>query len=300
MNKHAVVYLGVGLLIGGVLGFSFHNPIPDTPTPPLAIEISESLVATNAISEETDHREQELLLQAIEELNLTTAELDQARAQLKAQEGNLRRYDWLMEQWTENGFGSMHRNFHWNNFRPSEGVASFFGWDEELVGEINNVAVTTAHSVKEWEGANAVYVETEEDKLVYELPAAPDSFKETYLQAMAELLPPEDYALLTSKFEAQFKSLSGEREISLYVGPAPTGGPFVTSDQLDQEWMTVEVKSKNESFPGYFPTSSSMMPYEEGRTIPREWNHIFNLEVDPDIPQPVILDGMEVMMFDSM
>jgi hypothetical protein len=300
MNKHAMVYLGVGLLIGGVLGFSFHNPTPDPPARSLTIEVQEPLVATNALSEETDHLEQELLLQAIEELNLTTAELDLARAQLKAQEGSLRRYDWLMEQWAKNGFGNTHSNFRWNNFRPSEGVAEFFDWDDELVGEINNVAVTTALSVKEWESANAVYVETEEDKLVYELPAAPDTFKDSYLQAMADLLPPDDYALLVSKFEAQFKSLSGEREISLYVGPSPTGSPFVTSDQFDQEWMIVEVKSKNESFPGYSPTSSSMMPYEEGRTIPREWNHIFNLEVEPDTSNLAISDGIEMMMFEDL
>jgi hypothetical protein len=300
MNKHAMVYLGVGLLIGGVLGFSFHNPTPDPPARSLTIEVQEPLVATNALSEETDHLEQELLLQAIEELNLTTAELDLARAQLKAQEGSLRRYDWLMEQWAKNGFGNTHSNFHWNKFRPSKGVAAFFGWDDELVGEIESVAATTTLSVKEWESANAVYVDTEEGKLVYELPAAPNTFKESYLQAMEALLPPEDYALLASKFEAQFESLSGEREISLYVGPTPAEGPFATSNQLDKEWMIVEVKSKKKSFPGYFPTSSSMIPYEEGRTIPKEWNHIFNLEVEPDTPNPATSDGMEMMMFEDL
>ncbi len=191
MKKTLFVSLLFIALLGGFgMGYAYRIATETNGFIAKPVMPPEPVVVTQPKIDEEESREKELLIQAIEELNLTTAELEEAQRQLNAQAESVRRFNWLMDKWSANEFGNLNRlNMGFSSFTPDKGLSEFFGWDEATVSAMNKIGESMTVSVKKWESEHAVYVETEEDKLVYELPVAPEAFKEGYLREMAEILP---------------------------------------------------------------------------------------------------------------
>jgi hypothetical protein len=73
---------------------------PEPPTAPIPPE--ESLEIKPTLTPRP--REQALLLQAIQELDLTTAELEEAHEYIQKLERTTKRYNWFMDYWKDKEF----------------------------------------------------------------------------------------------------------------------------------------------------------------------------------------------------
>lgn len=287
MKAWLLLSIGIGLLVGFGIGYATKKQPPVMMAlEPVVLEQAESQATTSAPP--SPSQEQKLLLQSIEELNLTTAELEESLAQLEAQKKKVSRYDWLIARWNKKGFGNMHlfQQFGPNDFGPNSEMIGFFDWDAEQVAEMRQAGKKTAEAIKGWESQNAVYVDAGEDALTYEVPAIPGLIKQDYLATMKSLIPPEDMELVGSRLEKPFEQASKPRTVSLTIGSAPANlNGFGGSNNPNKEWMTVKVIIHNQDesqnlFPPA-PAYTTMQPYIEGRTIPHQWNHIFNLKINP-------------------
>lgn len=272
MNKQMMQYVGAGLCAGLVLGLIVKPEKADSP----------EQLAQQAAQTAAAEADQKARLEAENQLKQTAEELAAATEELDAQQESLRRYTWLMTQWTENGFGAAVADVEPDSFNPGKGVAEFFGWTDAQVAEVSRIAKNTSEAVMDWEAAQAVYVDTEEDKLTYELPAAPEQFKAGYLEAVANVLPEADYALLATKLAEPFLDIESSRRVSLYIGQPPADSMPGSSLPSEKEWMVVEVQHMDPQTEQFVSETVSTIPYVEGRTIPTHWNHIFELEMDPN------------------
>ncbi|WP_372796905.1 hypothetical protein, partial [Pontiella sp.] len=232
MNKQMMQYVGAGLCAGLVLGLIVKPEKADSP----------EQLAQQAAQTAAAEADQKARLEAENQLKQTAEELAAATEELDAQQESLRRYTWLMTQWTENGFGAAVADVEPDSFNPGKGVAEFFGWTDAQVAEVSRIAKNTSEAVMDWEAAQAVYVDTEEDKLTYELPAAPEQFKAGYLEAVANVLPEADYALLATKLAEPFLDIESSRRVSLYIGQPPADSMPGSSLPSEKEWMVVEVQ----------------------------------------------------------
>jgi hypothetical protein len=284
MKRVTLVSLLIIALLGGYgMGYAYHMS-QQPPIIEIESEIPEPIIITNEVPSKASVRETELLLQAIEELDITVAELEEAQAQLKAQEESVRRYNWLMDLMEDKGFSQLHMlSLSWNSFQPNKQLMEFFGWDEERLDTINEVAGKTDSALKAWETDQALYVESEEDELIYEIPPVPEQLKQQYLADMSELIPEEDFAVLKSQLEKKFEGIERRRQVKLTIGPAA----FAHSGEPDEQYMIIST-TYPDGHPSFHGSKgpTSYMSYQEGRTIPRQWNHIFNLEADPEAGEP--------------
>ncbi len=270
MNKQIMQYVGAGLCAGLVLGFV----IKPSETAEPAGQAPETAAPAKP--------DPQPLLQAQAKLKTSAAALKDAQAKLTAQKEDVRRYAWLMDAWKDSGFGSSAEIFQMDSFNLNTGYAEFFGWNKEQVDGISRIARNTSAAVAEWEAAHAVYVETQEDKLTYELPAAPEQFKADYLKAMAETLPKEEYTLLAGELEKPFQAIENVRRVSLYIGQPPIDRLPAPALESEKDWMVVEVQLQDPQTEAFLPGTFTTIPYVEGRTIPTHWNHIFQLAIDPN------------------
>ena len=285
MKKTALLFLAIGLISGLAIG-RISKPTPPLPEPEPPAEPKP--VRTNS------PKEQELLLQAIHELDLTTGELDDALQYIQKLERNTQRYNWLMDYWKEKGFGTSYRmNFSsHNDFKPSDDIVAYFGWNEEQVAEMTQIGEVTATAIKDWEGEHSVLIEDSEKKLVYEIAAIPEETIGQYLQSMEDILDPDDMELLSSMFEKQFQDPLQDRILTMTIGPGSAFMPFSSNPDHDQEYMTIQTTPKEFKLPydgGGF--SSSSMPYTPGTIFPHSWNHVLKMEGTPvTISDAPILD----------
>ena len=275
MKKIALLFFIAGLLGGFAVGHGSKAPPeaqPPTPT------VKPQQIAKPEPARPIRSKEQGLLLQAINELNLTFTELEDAQAYIQKLERNTKRYNWLMDYWKENGFGTSYRmNFRYGQYKPSDELIEFFGWDEEQVAAMGKIGKESTKEIKDWEGQNSICIEDSEDKLVYEIEAMPQEIADQYLQAMAEILDQDDWALLSSKLEKQFESTLKNRTATLTIGPAPANMQRMNS-KPDQEHLIIEIKPvQDKSAPFDVGTSTSYTPYTPGKTIPYQWNHVFHM-----------------------
>lgn len=277
MNKTSVVLL---LLCGAVLGFCIGHAVQGHPPAPAGQirQTSTRPAELPATPEPAVARERELLLQAIHELDLTSTELNEAKRYIQKLEQSNHRYNWLVEYWKEKGFGTTYRmNFGGDSFKPSDDLAAFFGWEDELVAQLTTAGEATASAIKEWERKTAVCIEDAENKCVYEIEPIPEEYEKQYMQLMEELLPPEDMALLTSSMALQFNPLRTKRNITASIGPPPHSIGSLPDSNPDQEWLMIEVKSVGESGQIQMGGSTHCMSYNaENPHIPERWKHLID------------------------
>ncbi len=279
MKKGAVLIFVIGLLGGFAIGH-VSKPKPAGSADPVAPTANDPLAAAEP---DTTPRlqERELLLQAIQELDLTAAELDEANAYIQKLERNTKRYDWLMDYWKEKGLGNSHQLGiqSYNSYAPSKDLVAFFGWDGEQVKQVEQAGQRVSKAIKAWEGDHSVCIEDSAEKLVYEIEGVPPEISQTYLQAMAEIIDPDDFALLESSLEKQFESSSQARIATLTIGPAPERMAHFPNQDPGQEYMQIRIapKEKNQRLPG-IGTTTHIESYTPGKSVPRNWNHVFKME----------------------
>ncbi len=275
MKMTALLFL-VGGLIGG---FAIGHISKSTPPPAVPSSDLEKSVAPETTSP-SQPREQKLLLQAIHELDLTTTELEDALQYIQKLERNTHRYNWLMDYWKEKGFGQSYQMgfLSHKQFKPSDDLVEFFGWDEEQVEEMTRIGQVTATSIKSWESEHSVCIEDSEDKLVYEIAAISEETIGQYLQSMEDILDPDDMELLSSKLEKQFDGVLQDRILTMTIGSAPAHMHFMQNDAADQEYMMIQTKPKDNRSPFSGGFSTSITPYTPGMRVPHSWNHVFQME----------------------
>jgi len=267
MKKTVFLFLVAGLLGGFALGRISQSGKPS------AIPDSGQLAETKP-TPAAPLREQALLLQAIHELDLTTAELDDALAYIQKLERNTRRYDWLMDYWQGKGFGRSYqmRFKSRQQFKPSEDLIEFFGWDATQVEALTRAGEEVSEAIKGWEGEQAFCIEDSEDSLVYEIPAMPEESVERYMQALEAVLDPDDMALLSSTYEENFGGVLQDRILTMSISSTP-GFFSPTSNDPGQKYIQIRMESKDaESLWG-----GSAMSYRPGTSFP-QWDHVFELE----------------------
>lgn len=280
MKKSALLFLAAGLVGGFAIGHGSKSNTKPIAQPSAPAPESESPADSESPNQERA-RERELLLLAIDELDLTTAELVEAQEYIHKLERNTKRYNWLVDYWKEKGFGTSHRmSFRSHNqFKPSDDLVGFFGWDEEQVAQLAQAGKEVDAAIKAIESEQAVCIEDSDKKLVYEIPAVPEELKKRYMQSMEAILGPDDMVLLSSNLEKQFEPSSAKRTLTLTIGPPPDHISMHNTVVPDQEWMKVMVEHKTgESSPFGGGTSTSFQSYTPGKTISFNWNHVFKME----------------------
>ena len=226
MKKIIALVIG-GVFAGILIGYfaQIHRVTPaETPkkSPPTP-EVTKQI--------KTDgNKEKILLLQAIQELDLTSAELENAQAYIKKLERNTARYNWLVDYWKNNeldGFGIMGMGFDQNGFTPSDSAIKFFGWDKETVNQIKNIGEKAWTASINWEKQTAKKISASEDKIVFEIPPLDPSIKQEYLQSITTLIGEEDMALLADNLEQEFDTLQSQRQVEFSVSSSPIS--FISS-----------------------------------------------------------------------
>ena len=133
MKKTVFLFLSIGLLGGFAIGHASKStpaaePAPQPPTP----TVEPQQTAKPESARPTHSKEQALLLQAINELDLTTTELEDTLAYIQKLERNTKRYNWLMNHLKEKEFGTSYQmNFSsYNKLKPPDDIAEFFDGDD--------------------------------------------------------------------------------------------------------------------------------------------------------------------------
>lgn len=281
MKKSALLFLAAGLAGGFAIGHVSKSNTKPAPQPLLAPDLEPEPLADSELPHPVKARERELLLLAINELDLTTAELEEAQAYIHKLERNTQRYNRLVDYWKEKGFGTAYAMalHSYNQFKPSDNLVKFFGWDEEQVAQMVQAGKNVDAAIKAIESEQAVCIEDADKKLVYEIPAVPEELGKQYMQSMETILGPDDMALLSTNMEKLFEPSSAKRTLTLTIGPPPVHFSIHNTVVPDQEWMKVVVEQKkDESSLFGNGTSTSFQSYTPGQTIPHQWNHVFKME----------------------
>jgi len=289
MKQSSFILIVLGMLFGCVIGYAIRGHSEEKAIPNAAVEASQ----TEQPPPPSNSREQTLLLQAIDLLDLTTAELEDAHAYIRKLERNTQRYNWLMDYWKEKGFGTSYQMAFGLTPRlslePSKDLLDFFGWDSEQIEVMMQVGQTTTDAILDWERGHSTCIEESETNLVYRVAPMPEEIMQTYMQAMANILEPDDMELLHRKLEEKFNGMQQERTLSVTLGlPPPSHFPSEHMDN-EQTWMKVTETVSDPSNPMVFlgGVRASYRPYIPGQTIDSRWNHVFNMES----PASDLLDG---------
>lgn len=274
MNKTALLSLIIGLIVGFAVG----NLIVSRPQQnvPVSNPIPDPLTKSRPVRPK-DFNEQELLLQSIQELDLTTAELEDALNYIEKLERNTHRYNWLTDYWKEEGFdlsNQVSMSFH-HQFKPGNNMIEFFGWNEEQVAGITRIGKKVVEEIREWEAQQAVCIEDNENNKVFDIPAMPNEIVERYLNSLEGIIGPDDMEILSSKMESQFNGLLQDRTLTMRIGPNMPGS--------DAEYMVLRTNPKNaDTTLMSIPSNPTIMiPYIPGTTFPHRWDHVIRMEGQP-------------------
>lgn len=281
MKSSLFTGLIIGGLCGGLIGFSIRPAAHAGGNEQAETEAQEPSAASTAVSTNAQPVEKELLLLAIDELNLTSAELGEAQEYIAKLERGARRYNWLTDYWKEHGTSRSWELQISHKSDPRNEFIEFMGWDEQTAQTVKALGQDTNRRIKEWETANAAKVESDDPDVIwsYELPAMPEQFGEDYLFSMQDFLADDDYALISRNLEKPFENLTNPRTITMTYTDAPAGiSAFADSDQ---QWVRIEERAiKNDGSPGF--GSTHIMQYRADHPISHSWNHITGEETQSE------------------
>lgn len=208
MKRSSIAFLLGGLLSGFACGYIIQGNSDSTEqTPPITVE---SPIEPGQ-PKPGQAREKDLLLQAIHELDLTTAELETATARIERMELKAKRYDWLKN----NGIQDHSLSFQRDTFKPSAKLLEFLGLDETDSQVVIGIAETARVAVEEWEAGCAECVEDTSTNCVYEIPPIPENYKQAFIQSLKTVLHPDDVDLLSLSLNNLYSPLQENRKVSL-------------------------------------------------------------------------------------
>jgi hypothetical protein len=283
-------FLLVGVLSGMGISFAIRPSAPLDSQSKAALPTVEQPESERPVTKEpaAAFKEQELLLQAIQELDLTSAELAGAQTYIRTLERNTQRYNWLMDYWKEKGFGTSHRmNFSsYNSFKPTDEISEFFGWNEEQVKQLGKAGKQAKQAIKDWERDHSTCIEEAENKLVYQIEAMPQTIVDQYKQTVSEIIDTDDYELLATKLDKNFDGPIRNRTATLTIGPAPENMHHSPAYGPDKDCMIIKIEPEKDENGHRTGMHTSYMPYTLGKTIPRQYNHIFQLEGEEGLVMP--------------
>ncbi|WP_372794738.1 hypothetical protein [Pontiella sp.] len=282
MKKAWGIGLGTGMIIGLAAGFSIHPP--DSPDPePAALPASVPVpAAESAAPSPARSKEQELLLLAIEELDLTTAELEDARSRILRMERKARRYDWLRD----NGLhGDYSMSFSKDTFEPQQKLIDFLGLDEAETAAFKQLCADTHDAVAAWELEHAVCTEDSSTNCTYEIDLLPDAFRSTYVAGLSALLHEEDVQLLTPAIEDMFSDYDNRQVVSATLIPADAYQEYLQKrghkmehwEPRDMIKIQVQRLDENGNKRGSSSSTFSTNPVHlEHNQMYKRWNHLFD------------------------
>lgn len=278
-----IILPALGIIAGFAIGYSVHGmkslPESHQPAPELTISPVEEPKEMESLPEK--NREKELLLQAIQELDLTSADLEEAREYIRILERNTKRYNWLLSHWQEKGLGSAYQlNFDNENMVPSEELIDFFGWDDETVSEIKRLGSELSEHAEKWETENATIEKVSPTSWVFHIPPMPIDFIDAYASGMSAILDPDDQKLLSSKLEGNCNRLLSTRHVGMEVvhSPevlmSPSRTPETEDYPHDADWLKIVEITESDLRPnnGFCLMT---IPYPSEDTIPERWKHLY-------------------------
>jgi len=283
MKQTLFMGLGVGICMGMAIGFSIKPEESQEPIQQSLTEIPKTNAVTAVDSTKAMPSEQELLLLAIEELNLTTTELEEAKRNMLRMERKARRYDWLRD----NGLhGNRSMSFDKNSFEPQQKLIDFLGLNEHEISNFKQLSEKTRASTLAWESEHAVCTEDSHTNCTFEVSALPDSFREDYVAHLGELLHEEDVQLLGPAIDEMFSDYSHKRTVSASLIPAEVyaetmrqRGRNVTWEPQDmikiREQKFDEKGNKRGSSSSTFSMKQNSLTHNH---LYKRWNHLFDLE----------------------
>ena len=280
--KKIIGFILVGVFVGFFIGDSFRRVFA------VQKETAGSLISDHSVKM-SDNKEQELLLHAIENLNLKGADLKRAQAYIKKLERNIKRYNWVIAYWKKNGFNSNRRNGEsiGPGFSPDPFSVGFFGWDEDMVDKIKNLRKRSLGRMKDFERQSAVRIESIPGEVVYDIPGFPETMKEDYVQALKEIVGKDDMDILSTTIKRGVKHWGENRRLTFSL-TTPTG---VLASNLKEgvEMKTfsimVENKDDDASWPFNikynipFRPDSPMFEYNSRSEYDTRWNHLLSWDL---------------------
>ena len=290
MSGKTAAWFAVGLTVGVLAGKLTGRPAEKerVETVPAPVETVKQ-DADSAAPTNSQTREQQLLLMAIHELDLTSSELEEARARIQRMERKAKRYDWLRD----NGLhGNYAMRIDQETFKPTKELLDFLGLDEEDADTFNRFAEESFDAVRSWETDNAVCTTDNATNCVYEIGPLPDSFKQDYIAQLGSLLHPEDLQLIQPSISDLFDQYSGKREVSATFVSSDdyaelmtrrgTPGGFIESDMIN---ISIHQFSKNGHSRGSRSSWTAISPGHPLLKNPfvQRWSHLFDMK--PLLPE---------------
>lgn len=282
MKQTLFMGMAMGICMGIALGVSIKPSQKSESVPSAVAEASDPTEGATVPPTNARPSEKELLLMAIEELNLTTAELETAKNNIMRMERKARRYDWLRD----NGLhGDRSMSFNRTDFGPSQKLIEFLSLDEPESEQLKQLCEDTYTAATAWEQENAVCTEDTHTNCIYEIAPLPDSFREGYVAQLGEVLHEEDIQLLGPAIDDVFHSYGNKRIVSAtfipaeeYAASMKRRGQKMYGEPSDKIRIKVQRLDEHGNKRGSSSStfSADRLSSTHNETLKR-WNHLFDL-----------------------
>lgn len=275
MKRTSLILMVVGLIVGFAVGYIVHSERP-------AVFDTAPQTAEAPRDQTVSSREQELLLQSIELLDQTTAELEAARNRLGRFERVAKRYDWLKQ----NGVQTHSLSFDESTFEPRPHLMEFLDLNETEAERFSSMSTKALTEVQAWEQSHARCTIDNATNCVYEITPLPVEFKDNFLNELGKFLPSDDVEFLNTIVDKLYDPLAGKREVSLtfidkdvYAEKHLAQNP--NSHPPDSDMMTLMVKRYDED--GNSRGSwSSTFGADNVQWMESRWAHLFTFSGDSE------------------
>ncbi len=277
-------------IIGGVAGITIgvfaakwlgQPSAPPSPEPTMEIAATTNATSNTAKATNEKPSEQQLLLMAINELNLTTEELESAKANLSRMERKAKRYDWLRDNGLQ---GSHSMSFDERTFEPRQKLLDFLGLDENEAEAMKRASTVALDDVRRWENENAVLKEESETNRVYEISGLPESYKQAFIAELGTVLHEEDVQLLLPSLHGIFPGEEIKRVVSASIITAEDYAEQLKhrggrSYGAPSDMIKISVEKMNAEGRRMGTRSSVMgLNHLSPSGFHTRWDHLFNLD----------------------
>jgi len=270
----------IGFVLGGVfvgifIGYSFGGLFS------LQKKKTDSLTSDHSVKI-SDNKERELLLHAIENLNLKGADLKRAQAYIKKLERNIKRYNWVIAYWKKNGFNTFairDINFLYEEFYPDRSTIEFFGWDEETVSQIKEIAKESLKKVKDFEKQNAVRIETGDGTVVYNIPALPGTMKEHYIKSLEGVIGKDNVRVLSPLIERKLKYWGKNRQLTFSLKSVPKRSRLKNEIERKNFMIMIKDRDNDDVWPYNISFNISFSPNSPMFRDEDRWSHLLSWDL---------------------
>lgn len=253
MKHLSIIGLVPGILIGLAMGYVLRGTYDSK----RSNQTQYDATSKTELSQISALHNNDQLTVVSQQLNQAVAQLGIAKSRIEQLVPQAVRYEKTRELWKKYGFGSTPLIFKHEGLIPSDTLIEFFDWDDETVSSVNRIGENTEMKILDWESKNAICIENNAERCVFEIPAAPSSIRDDYKVSLESLIGKQDADVLILEVDRKLSKYLTRKKVTFYpfVEDYTTGLSSASSTGL----FRFEVKGYNDS-----PDNNSFIDGEAG------------------------------------